>query len=145
MEMICAKPAVEPDGDPAAASGCLIVHTDRNDPAWQRSDASRRTTMSGTIVNLIIQLIAGAVGGNAAGSALKDYSLGSVGNTIAGAVGGVGLGQALQALIPMLAGAAGGQLDVGAIIGQLVGGVVGGAILTVVAGLVKKMMTGKPT
>jgi len=99
--------------------------------------------MSGTIVNLIIQLIAGVVGGNAAGSALKDYSLGGLGNTIAGAVGGIGLGQALQALIPMLAGAAGGEFDVGAVVGQLVGGGAGGAILTVVVGLVKRMMAGK--
>jgi hypothetical protein len=99
--------------------------------------------MSGTIVNLIIQLIAGIVGGNAAGSTLKDYSLGGLGNTIAGAIGGVGGGQLLQALIPMLAGAGGGEFDVGAVIGQLVGGGAGGAILTVVAGFVKKMMVGK--
>ena len=31
--------------------------------------------MSATIINLIIQLIAGAVGGNAAGAASKDISL----------------------------------------------------------------------
>jgi uncharacterized membrane protein YeaQ/YmgE (transglycosylase-associated protein family) len=42
-----------------------------------------------TIINLIIQLIAGVVGGNAAGAALKDYNLGNLGNTIAGAIGGV--------------------------------------------------------
>jgi hypothetical protein len=36
-----------------------------------------------TIINLIIQLIAGVVGGNAAGAALKDYNLGNLGNTIA--------------------------------------------------------------
>ena len=46
-----------------------------------------------TIVNLIIQLIAGVVGGNAAGAALKDYNLGNLGNTIAGAIGGVAGGQ----------------------------------------------------
>jgi uncharacterized membrane protein YeaQ/YmgE (transglycosylase-associated protein family) len=44
--------------------------------------------MSGTIVNLIIQLIAGAVGGNAAGGLLKNISLGPLGNTVAGAAGG---------------------------------------------------------
>ena len=60
--------------------------------------------MSATIINLIIQLIAGAVGGNAAGAASKDISLGTLGNTIAGAVGGVGGGQLLSALVPMLAG-----------------------------------------
>ena len=34
-----------------------------------------------TIVNLIIQLIAGVAGGNAVGAALKDYNLGNLGNT----------------------------------------------------------------
>jgi hypothetical protein len=37
-----------------------------------------------TVINLIIQLISGVVGGNAAGAALKDYNLGNLGNTIAG-------------------------------------------------------------
>jgi len=44
--------------------------------------------MSGTLVNLIIQLIAGVIGGNAAGKSLTNYDLGAVGNTIAGAIGG---------------------------------------------------------
>jgi hypothetical protein len=60
------------------------------------------------VVNLVIQLISGVVGGNAAGAALKDYNLGNLGNTIAGAIGGVGGGQILQALIPAIAGATGG-------------------------------------
>ena len=50
--------------------------------------AERETFMSATIINLIIQIIAGVVGGNAAGAASKDVSLGGVGNTIAGAIGG---------------------------------------------------------
>lgn len=54
----------------------------------------------------------------------------------AGAIGGVGGGQLLQALVPALAGVAGGVLDMGSIVGQLVGGGAGGAILTVIAGLV---------
>ena len=53
--------------------------------------------------------------GNAAGAALKDYNLGGIGNTIAGAIGGVGGGQLLQAAIPAIAAAAGGNLDVRAI------------------------------
>jgi len=99
--------------------------------------------MSGTIVNLIIQLVAGVIGGNAAGASLKDINLGTLGNTIAGAIGGAGGGQILQALIPALAGAAGGGLDVGSVIGQLVGGGASGAILTVIAGAVKNMIAGK--
>jgi hypothetical protein len=65
------------------------------------------------LINLIIQLISGVVGGHAVGAALKDYNLGGVGNTIAGAIGGVGGGQILQAIVPAIAGAAGGDLDTG--------------------------------
>jgi len=97
------------------------------------------------IINLIIQLVAGVVGGNAAGAALKDYNLGGIGNTIAGALGGVGGGQLLQVAIPAIAAAAGGNLDVGAILGQIVGGGAGGAILTVIVGLVKSMMASQQT
>ena len=96
------------------------------------------------IINLIIQLVAGVVGGNAAGAALKDYNLGGIGNTIAGALGGVGGGQLLQAAIPAIAAAAGGNLDVGAILGQIVGGGAGGAILTVIVGLVKSPLEAIP-
>jgi hypothetical protein len=57
------------------------------------------------LINLVIQLISGVVGGNAIGAALKDYNLGSLGNTIAGALGGVGGGQLLLAAMPAIAGA----------------------------------------
>src|SRR5271167_1470044 len=77
--------------------------------------------MSATIINLIIQIIAGAVGGNAVGAASKDISSGTLGNTIAGAIGGVGGGQLLTALIPMMAGA-GTNVDIGALASQAVGG-----------------------
>ena len=95
--------------------------------------------MSATIINLIIQLIAGAVGGNAAGAGFKDYSLGQIGNTIAGALGGIGGGQLLTALIPMLAGTA-GNVDIGSVLSQAVGGGVTGAIVTIVVGLIKNAM-----
>jgi hypothetical protein len=97
------------------------------------------------LINLIIQIVSGVVGGNAVGAALKDYNLGNIGNTIAGAIGGLGGGQLLQAAIPAIAGAAGGDLDIGAIVGQIIGGGAGGAILTVIAGLVKSMMASQQT
>lgn len=94
------------------------------------------------IVSLIIQLIAGAVGGNAAGAALKEKSLGSTGNSIAGAIGGVILGQIVQymtrgAVTPDAAVAVASNLDIGAIIKNLIGGGVGGAVLTAIAGMIK--------
>ena len=63
------------------------------------------------------------------------------GNTITGAIGGGVVGQALLALLPVLAGGAGG-LDFGALLGQIAGGGAGGAILTIVAGFVKSAMAG---
>jgi uncharacterized membrane protein YeaQ/YmgE (transglycosylase-associated protein family) len=62
--------------------------------------------MSGTLINLIIQIIAGVLGGHAAGATAKDYTLGAIGNTIAGGVGGAIGGQLLQQLVPTLASAA---------------------------------------
>jgi uncharacterized membrane protein YeaQ/YmgE (transglycosylase-associated protein family) len=95
------------------------------------------------IVTLIIQLVAGAVGGNVAGAAIKQYSLGTIGNSIAGIIGGGIGGQILGAVVPSLATAAStGTLDIGSIIGQIVGGCVGGGVLMVIVGIVKQMLAG---
>lgn len=84
------------------------------------------------IVTLIIWLIPGVAGGNAAGELLKgNYDLGPIGNTVAGAIGGVVSALVLQTLIPALRG-----LDVGTFVGQVIGAAAGGAILTVIAGAV---------
>jgi hypothetical protein len=55
--------------------------------------------MWGGIVGLIIQLVSGAVGGNIAGAALKQYDLGSVGNSIVGVIGGGVGAQIIGALV----------------------------------------------
>jgi hypothetical protein len=91
------------------------------------------------LIGLIIQLVAGVAGGNAAGAALRNYNPGIVGSTIAGAIGGIGGGQLLQLLMPAISGEAGG-LDLGATLGQIVGGGLGGVVLTFIAGLVKGMV-----
>jgi hypothetical protein len=96
--------------------------------------------MSGTLINLIMQIVAGAVGGNAAGAALKDFNLGTLGNTITGAIGGGVGGQILAALIPALGS---GSMDIGTVIGQLAGGGAAGGILTMIAGYVKNAMGGQ--
>jgi uncharacterized membrane protein YeaQ/YmgE (transglycosylase-associated protein family) len=44
------------------------------------------------ITSLIVEAISGAVGGNVAGAAMKEKSLGPVGNSITGILGG-GLGE----------------------------------------------------
>ena len=84
------------------------------------------------IVALIIGVIAGFAGGNAAGELLKgDYDLGP-GNSVAGAIGGVIGALILQTLIPALRG-----FDVGAVVGQVIVAAASGAIMTVVTGAVK--------
>jgi hypothetical protein len=98
--------------------------------------------MSATLINLIIQLIAGAVGGNAVGAGMKNVDLGTLGNTIAGAIGGAGGGTLLTALLPILQGAA-NNVDIGAVVGQAVGGGVAGAILTAIIGIIKNAMAGQ--
>ena len=102
--------------------------------------------MWGGIIVLIIQLIAGGVGGNIAGSLLKQYNLGSVGNTIAGVFGGGVGAQIIGALFGGGAGGAGageGGLDIGSIIGQIASGGVGGGVLMVIVGLIKQAMGGQ--
>jgi hypothetical protein len=103
--------------------------------------ATEEIVMSSTLINLIIQLIAGALGGNAAGATMKNLDLGTLGNTIAGALGGAGGGTLLTALLPMLQGAA-GNLDIGVLAGQAVGGGVAGAIVTAIVGAIKNGMAG---
>ena len=84
------------------------------------------------VVAVIIWLIGGLVGGNAAGELLKgDYDLGP-GNSVAGAIGGVIGAMILQTLIPALTG-----FDVGPVVGQAIVAAASGAVVTVVTGAVK--------
>lgn len=100
--------------------------------------------MWGGIVGLIIQLVSGAVGGNIAGTALKQYDLGTLGNSIAGLIGG---GVGAQIIGSLIGGGGGvdvgaGGLDIGSIIGQIASGGVGGGVLMVIVGLIKQAMGG---
>jgi len=91
------------------------------------------------ITSLIIEAVSGAVGGNVAGAALKDKSLGAIGNSIAGIVGGGVGGTILQTVMGGTA-AGGGGLDMQSIIANVGGGGVGGAILMVIIGIIKSKM-----
>jgi uncharacterized membrane protein YeaQ/YmgE (transglycosylase-associated protein family) len=86
-------------------------------------------------VPLLIQLISGALGGNIAGSLLKNVSLGTLGNSIAGIVGGGIGGQILEQVFNTAV--AGGTLDPVAIITQILGGGVGGGILMAIVGAIR--------
>ena len=111
------------------------------DPAHQYKREQRETkTMN--IVSLIIELISGAVGGNVAGAAMKENSLGTLGNSIAGIVGGGAGGMILQSIMGGNA-APGGSMDLTSILSNVAGGGVGGAILMAIIGIIKNQMAKK--
>lgn len=82
---------------------------------------------------LIISLISGAVGGNLAGSLLKNFSLGKIGNSILGILGG-GLG---GSLLSMLGIATDGGMDLAGILGSIGSGAAGGGVLMAIVGVIR--------
>jgi uncharacterized membrane protein YeaQ/YmgE (transglycosylase-associated protein family) len=95
------------------------------------------------IISLIIEAISGAVGGNVAGAAMKENSLGTMGNSIAGIVGGGLGGTILQMVMGTAAAGGGGSLDLTTILSNVAGGGVGGAILMAIVGIIKNKMAAK--
>jgi len=107
-----------------------------------QTKANKTETKPMNIISLIIEVISGAVGGNVAGAAMKENSLGTVGNSIAGIVGG-GLGGTVLQTVMGTAAAGGGSLDLTTILSNVAGGGVGGAILMAVVGIIKNKMAAK--
>lgn len=91
----------------------------------------------GNLVPLIIQLISGAVGGNAAGALMKNFSLGPVWNSVIGIVGG-GLGGQLLGMLGIATST--GGMDMASVVGSIAGGGVGGGVLLAIIGVIKKAM-----
>lgn len=87
---------------------------------------------------ILINLVAGAIGGNGAGKASPTFDLGTLGNTVAGLVGGGVLGQLVPLVLPAIQSSlASGNFSVGGVIANLVSGGVGGAVLTAIIGAIK--------
>ena len=89
------------------------------------------------LLPLIIQLISGAAGGNIAGSLMKNFSLGTLGNSLVGILGG-GIGGQLLGMLGIASGS--GELDIAGIIGSIASGGVGGGVLLAIVGMIKKAM-----
>jgi len=81
-------------------------------------------------------------GANVAGAAMKENSLGTVGNSIAGIVGG-GLGGTLLQMVMGSAATGGGSMDLTSILSNVAGGGVGGAVLMAIIGFIKNKMAAK--
>ena len=85
-----------------------------------------------TIIYLIIQIVAGAIGGNIFAK-ITQFTLGPLYNSIVGAVGGAIGGFIFQSLGPELTSGSG--LEIGTLLLQAAIGAVSGAIVTVFASL----------
>lgn len=85
--------------------------------------------MESGMMNLLISLVSGAVGGNVAGAVMKNKSLGTLWNSVVGILGG-GIGGSLLGLL--------GTGDAGGIIGTVASSTVGGAVLLFIVSLFKK-------
>jgi len=87
---------------------------------------------------ILINLVAGALGGVGAGKASPTFDLGMIGNIVTGLVGGGVLGQIATLLMPaVMAAAQSGNFSVGGIISHAIAGGAGGAILTAIVGAIK--------
>ena len=102
--------------------------------------------MWGGMAGLIVQMIAGAVGGSVIGATLKQYDLGTLGNLIVGIVGG-GIGA--QIVGALLGGGEASAIvgpdgfDLGTLIAQFASGAFGGSVLVLITGLIKENMSGQ--
>jgi uncharacterized membrane protein YeaQ/YmgE (transglycosylase-associated protein family) len=85
--------------------------------------------MESGIMNLLVSLVSGAVGGNVAGALMKNKSLGTLWNSVVGILGGGG-GGALLGVV--------GLGDAGGILGTVAGSAVGGGALLYIVSLFKK-------
>jgi|SoiMethySBSTD1v2_1073268.scaffolds.fasta_scaffold1086762_2 hypothetical protein len=92
------------------------------------------------LIALVVQLIGGAVGGNAAGAALKNIDMSALLKTIAGAIGGVGGGQ-LATWLGILSAILGENAGTGGqVLGNAGASAIGGAVLTAIVGFIKQAM-----
>jgi hypothetical protein len=87
---------------------------------------------------ILINLVAGALGGVGAGRSSPTFDLGTAGNIISGLIGGGVLGRIVTLVLPsVVAAAQTGNLSVGGVISQVIAGGAGGAILTALIGAFK--------
>jgi uncharacterized membrane protein YeaQ/YmgE (transglycosylase-associated protein family) len=90
------------------------------------------------VATLLVQLVSGALGGNAAGAVMKKFSLGTVGNSVVGILGG-GLGGQIFEMLGA-GGAAEAGMGAGSIISNFATGGIGGAVLLAIVGAIKGAM-----
>ena len=96
--------------------------------------------MTWTLTSLVIQIIAGLIGGQAAAVATHEHSFGAVGHTIAGLVGGFLSGYFLQTLAITMVTSTGSLNEprpAEVFMVQALTGLASGAIAMMVVGFIK--------
>ncbi len=88
------------------------------------------------MLSTIIGLASGALGGNLAGSVLKNSSMGTLWNSVIGILGG-GLGSYILGMVGLDES---GGTDLMGILGSVASGGVGGGVLLAIIGVIKKSM-----
>jgi hypothetical protein len=82
------------------------------------------------LLNVLIPIISGVVGGNATSGALRRGALGVTGNSVLGALGGLCCSQLLGS-----GGPDSGSLELASMATQMLGGILGGTAPVLVVGL----------
>jgi uncharacterized membrane protein YeaQ/YmgE (transglycosylase-associated protein family) len=97
--------------------------------------------MTWTATNLVIQILAGILGGHGAAAVAKEHSFGALGHTIAGAVGGAASGYFLQTIVGTVVNGTGDiQQDADLVTQWVLQGLAGlaaGGIVTMAVGFLK--------
>jgi hypothetical protein len=99
--------------------------------------------MTWTVTSLLIQVVAGIIGGLGAAALAHEHSFGAFGHILSGAIGGAFSGYFLQALAGTLVtggGAVNASDSVSDAILQGLTGLAAGAIVTLIVGFVKHSM-----
>jgi hypothetical protein len=99
--------------------------------------------MTWTTTNLLIQIVAGILGGLGAAAMAREHSFGTVGHIVSGALGGAFSGYFLQTLAGTLANGTGTVTAPDAVSEAILQGLTGlaaGAIVTLIVGFVKHSM-----
>ncbi|QDP00505.1 hypothetical protein [Thalassotalea sp. PS06] len=86
---------------------------------------------------IIIQMAAGAVGGNIAGSILQAQSFGFLGNSLVGIIGG---GMTNRILLEFNVTLNGSGLDHGSIVSDLISGCLGGGLLMLLIAFLRSLI-----
>ncbi len=101
----------------------------------------RRHTLTWTVTNLVIEIIAGIVGAHAISAVANEHSFGVIGHTITGALGGAFSGYFLQTLAATVVDSTGQvRQDADAVTQWLLQGLAGlaaGAVLMMAVGFAK--------